>query len=319
MILTVTLNPALDKILILQDFQVHRLHRLGRDELSLTVPGGKGVNIAMALQCLGNDVVATGFAGGYEGHMLCDQLRQQGVTTSFIFSEGATRTNTSILDLKNETLTEINDFGQQIPESDQAFFLDNYEHLLHRTKMVVIAGSLPVGVPVSFIKRLIEIAHTRKIKVIVHTASKYLEPLIETSPFLINPDMRSSHVLFDRSVDGIDQFLETGKEILEKCERTEFVVFTHRIENVVAVTRYRSYILRPQGLKIVNMLGYADAYLSGFIHAYYQKLPPRRVLEYASAAGLTNVESLMKITTDVSKISDNLSRIKVEELSYAGS
>ena len=313
MILTVTLNPAIDKILVLNGFEIHKLHRLNPDEMSMTVPGGKGVNIALALKIMGNEVIATGFAGGYEGHMLCDQLRQRGVTTSFIFSEGSTRTNTSILDLKNETLTEINDFGQKIPADDLEFFLDNYHRLLHRVEFVVIAGSIPRGIPEDFYKKLIEMTQQHNLKVMVHTSSKYLEQIVDTAPFLINPDMRSSHVLFGKPVDGVEQFLEAGKEILEKYKNTEFVIFTHRIENVVAVTREKSYILRPQDLNIVSMLGYGDAYLSGFIHAYTQKLPTRQVLEYASAAGLTNVESLLKVTTDISKISDNLSRIKVEE------
>ena len=313
MILTVTMNPAIDKILILNGFEIHKLHRLNQDEISMTVPGGKGVNIALALKILGNEVVATGFAGGYEGHMLCDQMRQRGVTTSFIFSEESTRTNTSILDLKNETLTEINDFGQKIPADDLDFFLENFKRLLNRAKIVVIAGSIPRGVPEDIYKTMIEMTKKHNVKVIVHSSSKYLEPIVEASPFLINPDMRSSHVLFGKPVDGIEQFLEAGQEILQKFKDTEFVIFTHRIENIVAVTREKSYILRPENLKIVSMLGYGDAYLSGFIHAYVQDLPTREVLEYASAAGLTNVESLLKVTTDVNKITDNLTRIKVEE------
>ena len=313
MILTVTMNPAIDKILILNGFEIHKLHRLDEDEISMTVPGGKGVNIALALKILGNEVVATGFAGGYEGHMLCDQLRQRGVTTSFIFSEESTRTNTSILDLKNETLTEINDFGQNIPADDLEFFLENFKRLLNRAEIVVIAGSIPRGVPEDIYKTMMEMTKNHNVKVIVHSSSDYLEPIVETSPFLINPDMRSSHVLFGKPVDGIEQFLEAGQEILQRFKDTEFVIFTHRIENIVAVTREKSYILRPENLKIVSMLGYGDAYLSGFIHGYVQNLPTREVLEYASAAGLANVESLLKVTTDVNKINDNLTRIKVEE------
>ena len=91
------------------------------------------------------------------------------------------------------------------------------------------------------------------------------------------------------------------------------MIFTHRIERVVAVTRELSYVIEPQNLKIVNMLGYADAYAAGFIHAYKDGQPIRQVLEYASAAGLTNVESLQKITTDIESISKNINRIKIEE------
>ena len=315
MILTVTLNPAIDKILILNNFELHKLHRLEAEEMSMITPGGKGVNIAYTLKVLGNEVIASGFAGGHAGHMLCDAIRQIGITTNFIFTNGTTRTNTSILDRKHETLTEINDFGQEIPEEDVDFFIENYERLLNRVELVVIAGSIPQGLTIDVYKRLIEKARKRNIKVIIHTSPGYTEDLLKVSPFLINPDMRSQHELFGKPIDGIAQFLEAGRHILTRAPQTEFVIFTHRIENVVAITRDKSYIIRPQDLKIVNMLGYGDAYLSGFVHAYVQNKPVIDVLKYASAAGLTDVEDLYKEIRNIKKIEENLSRINVEELS----
>ena len=315
MILTVTLNPAIDKILILNGFEIHKLHRLDSREMSMTVPGGKGVNIALNLNILGDDVIATGFAGGHEGHLLCDSLRQNGITTSFIFTEGSTRTNTSILDVLNETLTEINDIGQVVPEEDLIFLLESYERLLNRVDMVVLAGSLPQGVIEDVYRQMIIMAQGHGIKVLLHAAPKYTDPLIDAGAFLINPDMRSYHQFMGRPLDGVDAFIQAGREIIAYQKDTEFVIFTHRIENVVAVTRKQSYILRPRDLKIVNMLGYADAYLAGFIHAYRQNLPTTDVLRYASAAGLTNIEMLYKEIRNPDKITANLGRIDVEEVS----
>ncbi len=314
MILTVTLNPALDKILILNNFALHKLHRLDAREMSMVSPGGKGVNIAYTLKILGNEVIASGFAGGHAGHMLCDGIREHGITTHFIFTEGATRTNTSILDLKHETLTEVNDLGQEIPYDDIEFFVENYERLLNRIELVVIAGSLPKGVGVDVYKRLITIAKEYKKKVIIHTKPNLTEAFLRTSPFAICPDMRSQHTLFGKEIDGIDQFIETGKYILEQSPETEWVLFIHRIENVVAVTPEKSYILRPQNLKIVNMLGYGDAYLAGFIHGINQNFPPVRTLRFASASGLTDVEDIFKEIRKVDKIEENISRIDVEEI-----
>ena len=314
MILTVTLNPAIDKILILNNFEVHKLHRLEVEEISMITPGGKGVNIAYTLKLLGNDVIASGFAGGHSGHMLCDAIREIGITTNFIFTDGSTRTNTSILDRKHDTLTEINDFGQEIPSDDIEFFIENYERLLNRVELVVIAGSLPRGVTVGVYNKLIDKAKEHDKRVIVHTAPNHTEAILKSAPFLITPDMRSNHELFGKPVDGIAKFLEAGRYILTHAAETEFVIFTHRIENVVAITRDKSYIIRPKDLKIVNMLGYGDAYLAGFIHALNQNLPTTSVLQYASAAGLTDVEDLYKEIKDIHKIDKNMSRIEVEEV-----
>lgn len=313
MILTVTLNPALDKVLLLNDFVVHKLHRLLPEENSYTQAGGKGVNIGLALNEMGNDVVATGFAGGHEGHMLCDQIRQYGITTSFIFSEEPTRTNISIIDKQHETLTEINDFGQNISVDDVAFFIDNFKSLLPRTKIAVFGGSIPRGIPNDFYLTLLNITKLYGVKVMLHTSEKYLDPVMGMAPFVVIPDMRSSHELFGKPIDSVEEFIETGHDILLKNSDTEFVIFTHRIERVVAVTRAKAYVIEPQDLKIVNMLGYADAYAAGFLHSYKEGKSIREVLEYASAAGLTNVESLKKITTDIESISENLKRLKVKE------
>lgn len=314
MILTVTLNPAIDKILILNRCEIHKLHRLEENEISMAVPGGKGVNIALSLNLLGDEVIATGFAGGHTGHMLCDSLRQAGITTSFIFTKSETRTNTSILDRNHETLTELNDFGQEIELSDLEFFMESYHGLLHRIDYVVLAGSLPRGIPENAYRDMIILAREHNKKVLVHTSPKYLDTILDTSPFLINPDMRSYHELNGKPLDGVDQFLDQGSKILLNNPDTEFVIFTHRIENVVAVTREKSYVLRPKKLKIINMLGYGDAYLAGFLHAYINGMSTVDVLKYASSAGLTNVENLSKETENIQKITENIKRIDIEEV-----
>jgi len=316
MVLTVTLNPAIDKILVLDSCEMHKLHRLHEGELSMVSAGGKGVNIAHALTKLGNEVIASGFAGEHSGHLLCDSIRQAGITTNFIFTEGPTRTNITILDRQHEKLTMINDFGQEISEDDIHFFLENYERLLSRVNLIVIAGSLPQGVNSDIFSEMLQKAHKHGLNVVVNTAPKYVDVLMKEQPFLINPDMRSDHFLLGRTVDGIDQFLETGKNILEKSPQTEFVIFTHRLENVVVVTHGRGYVVRPADMEIVNMLGYGDAWLSGFIHAYFQEKSVPEVLRYASAAGLTNVEDIHKEIVDLKNIDQNLSRIDIEEINF---
>ncbi|MBN1951613.1 MAG: hypothetical protein JW801_10445 [Bacteroidales bacterium] len=314
MVLTVTLNPAIDKLLILKRFSIHKLHRLESSEKSIISAGGKGVNIAINLHRFNDEVIATGFASGHSGHLLCDELRRVGVTTSFIFTEGLTRTNISILDQENETLTEINDYGHHVSLPDQEFFLENYERLLYRVKTVVLAGSLPIGVSEDIYRKMILMARERKKKVIIHTSPQHLDPIIDSSPQIIVPDMRSYHQMLGNPCDGIEQFLHVGKEVLVKNKESELIIFIHRIENVVAISRSACYILRPENLTIRNMLGYADSYVAGFLHAGKNSLSMLDTLIYASAAGLTNVESLHKELVDPEHIEKNLNRIKVEEI-----
>jgi fructose-1-phosphate kinase PfkB-like protein len=126
--------------------------------------------------------------------------------------------------------------------------------------------------------------------------------------------MRSNHILFGKEIDGIPKFLETGRYILTHSADTELVLFIHRLENVVAITREKSYILRPKDLNIINMLGYGDAFIAGLIHAHQEGKSTEDMLIYASAAGLADVEDLYKEIRDISIIQKNIKRIELEEV-----
>jgi 1-phosphofructokinase family hexose kinase len=314
MVLSVTLNPALDRILILNRLLVNRLHRLEDNEVSTVMPGGKGVNIALSLHNLGEEVITSGFAGGHAGHILCEALRQKGITTSFVFTSGETRTDISIIERSTESLTQINDAGQAVEESDLAFFLENYDRLLQRAEVVLLSGSLPTGVPDEIYHTLTIRANKVSRKVILHASPKLTERAGGASPFVINPDMRSDNSLSGEPLDSIQQMVRSGKDLLEKNRGSEFALLTHKIENIVAVTRSGAYILRPKELKRVNMLGYGSAYLAGFVHAFLKKLPVQEMLRYASAAALAVAESESKELESRDQVTANLARIGVEEL-----
>lgn len=314
MILTVTLNPAIDKVVVINNFTLHKLHRLKASEFNLTLPGGKGVNIALALKLFKNDVVATGFAAGHSGHLLCDELRAKGLTTNFIFCNGKTRTNISILDLEKETLTEINEPGPIAEKMDETFFLETYKRLLYRVKMVVIAGSMPKDMQPDFYASLIRYAKQKNIPVVIHTSPKNFDPAIKESPFAIIPDLRSVVEYRGRKVNNINDLVQIGKEILRDAAESEHVILINRIENVVAVNRKNAYILRPSNLKIINMLGYADSFVAGFVHGIYHRDSLPKTLQFASACGLTNVEQVCKDLKFLDTIYENVSRIQIEEI-----
>ncbi len=313
MILTVTLNPAIDRIYYVDNFKTHKLHRLMDETQSIMSPGGKGVNIAIALQRMGIPTVAMGIAGGHRGMILAEDIRKEGITTDFIHTANETRTNVSLIDTVNNTLTEINESGKTVDQEDLDMFLENYKKILNDTRLVVIAGAIPPKVPNNIYGELVRLANEKNVKTIVHASPKFLEYAIEAEAFMINPDMRSSHELYGKPLDGIDEFCCAGEDILKKRKKTEIVLFSHRLENVVAATRDTVYILRPEKLQIKNMLGYGDAVVSGFIYGLENKFSLLEALRFGCAAGLTNVEHIEKLSVDLEKIKSNLPRIKVEE------
>src|ERR1700757_2875900 len=143
MIITVTLNAALDKTLEVPSFTLGRRHRTVDQQ---TMPGGKGVNIARAIKRLGQPVIATGLAGGATGTRIVDALTEESILNSFVRIREESRTNTAVLDPTTGMHTEINERGPAVSPQELELFRDKLLYLAKGASMCVFAGSLPRGV-----------------------------------------------------------------------------------------------------------------------------------------------------------------------------
>src|SRR5579862_4184671 len=143
MIITVTLNAAMDKTLEVPSFTPGRRHRTVDQQ---TMPGGKGVNIARAIKLLGQPVIATGLVGGATGSRIVEALSDQAILNSFVRVREESRTNTAVLDPTSGVQTEINERGPSISSHDLELFRDKLLYLAKGASMCVFAGSLPRGV-----------------------------------------------------------------------------------------------------------------------------------------------------------------------------
>src|ERR1700719_4213799 len=143
MIITVTLNAAIDKSLAVTNFRLGRRHRTVEQR---TTAGGKGVNIARTLKALGQPVIATGFAGGATGTHNVEQLTEESILNDFVRIREESRTNTSVSDPTSREQTEINERGPAVSEPEMELFRDKLLYLSRGAAIVVFAGSLPRGV-----------------------------------------------------------------------------------------------------------------------------------------------------------------------------
>ena len=140
MIITVTLNTAIDKTLAVPNFRLGRRHRTVEQT---TMPGGKGVNVARVLKTLGAPVIATGLAGGATGTRIVEQLTQLSVLSDFVRIREESRTNTAVIDPTTGEQTEINERGPQVSEQEIELFVDKLLYLAKGASVCVFAGSLP--------------------------------------------------------------------------------------------------------------------------------------------------------------------------------
>ena len=152
MIITVTLNPAIDKTLAVPNFQIGRRHRAVEQT---AMAGGKGVNVARALKALGQPVIATGLAGGPTGARIVEQLTEEAILSDFVHIREESRMSTAVVDPTDGTQTEINERGPQISSTEADLFADKLFYLAKGADICVFCGSLPRGLPADFYGRLI--------------------------------------------------------------------------------------------------------------------------------------------------------------------
>ncbi|WP_030414924.1 1-phosphofructokinase [Streptomyces sp. NRRL S-1448] len=185
MILTVTLNAALDLTYRVPRLRPHRTNRI--TEVSER-PGGKGVNVARVLAALGHRTVATGFAGGGTGDALRALLAETAVTDALVPVGGATRRTVAVVDATTGDTTQLNEPGPTVSPAEWDTFLGTYRELLGEARAVALCGSLPPGVPVDVYARLTRTARTAGVPVLLDTSGEPLRRGLAARPDLAKPN-----------------------------------------------------------------------------------------------------------------------------------
>ncbi|MFI1208583.1 1-phosphofructokinase family hexose kinase [Streptomyces sp. NPDC020802] len=186
MILTVTLNTALDITYRVRGLRPHASHRV----TDMTErPGGKGLNVARVLAALGHEVTATGFVGGATGRSLRDQLAPvPGVIDALLPVSGSTRRTIAVVDTTTGDTTQLNEPGPVITSAEWSAFQEAYEVLLRASSAVALCGSLPPGVPVGAYAQLIRAARALAVPVLLDTSGEPLRRGIAARPDVVKPN-----------------------------------------------------------------------------------------------------------------------------------
>ena len=214
MILTVTLNAAIDRTVAVPSFRQGHRHRAVE---ASTVAGGKGVNVARALKLLDRPVIATGLAGGPTGARLMERLAEESILTDFTWIAGESRTNLAVVDPTSGEQTEINERGPDVSAEELERFLEKLLYLARGARICAIAGSLPPSVPPSFSARIVEELKAIGVETIVDTEGEPLLASLRAGPAAVTPNVREAegavgHEFNDRedALLGLRSLVELG-------------------------------------------------------------------------------------------------------------
>jgi len=292
MIITVTLNAAIDKTLAVPNFRLGRRHRAVEQT---AMAGGKGVNVARALKALGQPVIATGVAGGPTGTRIIEHLTEDSILNDFVRIREESRMSTAVVDPTNGEQTEINERGPKVEEAELELFVDKLLYLAKGAAVCVFAGSLPRGLDPDLYARLVDELRKLDVTTVLDSEGEPLRLGTRAGPNVVSPNELEAEELVgnefaddeDRSL-GIRQILELGaREALMTLPDGCLALLGDPRDPAEPLNLYRA-TLDP--LEPVSSVGSGDAFLAGYVAARYAGRPAEDCIRFGVACGAESTQ-----------------------------
>ncbi|MFH8339860.1 1-phosphofructokinase family hexose kinase [Streptomyces sp. AM6-12] len=302
MILTVTLNTALDITYRVRSLRPHASHRVSE---VIERPGGKGVNAGRVLAALGHQVTVTGFAGGGTGRAVRDRLAGTGgLTDALVPVAGASRRTIAVVDEISGDTTQLNEPGPQITPAEWAAFLDRYAELVPSASAVALCGSLPPGVPVGAYAGLIRTARSLGVPVLLDTSGEPLRRGVAARPDIIKPNADELAEL-----TGSHDPLRATEDARRRGAHT--VVASLGPNGLLAATSEGRWRATPPGRVHGNPTGAGDSAVAALLSGLVSRLPWPARLAHAVALAAATVRAPAAGEFDRSTYEELLGRVTV--------
>src|ERR1700689_1939482 len=283
MIITVTLNAAIDKSLAVPNFRLGRRHRTVEQR---TMAGGKGVNIARTLKALGQPVIATGFTGGATGTHIVEQLTEESILNDFVRIREESRTNTSVLDPTTGEQTEINERGPAVSEREVELFRDKLLYLARGAAIVVFAGSLPRGVEPDLYAAVGGALLGLDGVVVGAAEGEPLRQAVRAEPDVISPNVLEAEELVGHEFSGEEErSLAVGEIVALGPKEAIMTLPDGCFAQVFVDGQRRLKRARIEPREPIAKSGSGDAFLAGYLAARYEGRAPDQCLRFGVACG----------------------------------
>lgn len=278
MIYTVTLNPALDYVVQVDELKTGCVNRTTGENI---YPGGKGINVSMVLKHLGYDSKVLGFVAGFTGAQLIKELQQRGIASDLISVEGGmTRINVKV---KGKNETEINGTGPKVSPLAVQVLLIQMERL-KAGDVLVLSGSIPSSVPEDIYERLMMRLANRGVEVVVDTTGKALMGVLKYQPFLVKPNHHELGELFGETIETKTDACVYAKKLQQMGARNVLVSMASQGAVLIDVDGEVHESPAPYG-EVKNSVGAGDSMVAGFLAAYMETKDYKKAFHMGVSAG----------------------------------
>lgn len=287
MIVTVTMNPAIDKTVDIDALERGGLNRIHHVELDA---GGKGINVSKTIHELGGKSIAVGFIAGSAGKTIRSVLDDWGIENDFIEVSGETRTNTKVFERTGE-LTELNEPGPVVEEKDVRALYDKLESYAGENTLFVLAGSVPQGVNKDIYRKIIELVHKKGAKVLLDADGELFTNALNAGPDIIKPNKVELE-----QYAGMD-YIASEQELLTVAERLMkkgIATIAVSMGKNGAMFLQDGYKVKCPGLKVKahSTVGAGDAMVAALSYAWSEGLSPQDTVTMCMAVSAGAVTTI---------------------------
>jgi tagatose 6-phosphate kinase len=312
MILTVTLNAAIDRTVAVPNFRLGHRHRAVE---SRTVAGGKGINVARALRLLGRPVIAGGFAGGPTGNRVLEQLRKEAILTDFTWIAGETRVNMAVVDPTSGEQTEINERGPAVSPEEVERFTERLRYLAGGARICVLAGTLPPGADAGLYARLVGDLRECGVTSILDSEGESMLAGLRAGASIVTPNEREAEELVGQEFADRDDVVQGLSELVRLGAGEAAITRPDGCLATIGQGAERRVLeVRTRPLEPVSTVGSGDAFLAGYAAGIYDGREPADCLAYAVACGAESTQHFGAGTVDRRQVERLLGEVEVRDL-----
>ena len=284
MIITVTLNPALDKTVEIPDFSLDAVNRI---TAMRTDPGGKGLNVSKVIAKLGGTSTVVGVLGGTTGRRIADAMDALGIACQFTFVDGETRTNLKVIDPARHTNTDLNEPGLTVDQETLDHMRDALVAAIRPGDIVVLSGSLPKGAPADTYGSWTAACRTAGARVFLDADGEPLAHGLAAKPYLAKPNNHELSRLTGPALETADDLLAAARTLI--ADGVERVVVSMGGDGALFVSANRAY--RAEGLRVPvgSTVGAGDSMVAALAYAAEQGMADADTVRLAVATSAANV------------------------------
>ncbi len=258
MIITVTLNPAVDETIYIEQLKPYGVNKVSKSRLD---PGGKGINVSKMVHRLGEKTLALGFRGGENGRYIRNALESYGIPEALTITEVPTRKNTKIVENATGLTTDLNVQGQAVGDDALSRFLKTYETYLANATIVVLSGSIPKGISNAIYKDLCLLAKQYECKVVLDASGEALREGIKAEPFLIKPNVHELEELVGKTLRDEAAIIEESRSLL--TEEMKHIIVSLGEKGALWITKDKVIKQAVPKVIVKSTVGAGDSMVAG--------------------------------------------------------